>query len=100
MVKELECGISILQRKRCLSRHRLLGLIDQVAPIVHENAHFIFGSIDAGRLATLEHSISNAADGPRVWRLLREALPTAIAQGVAEQRFRRDDGSRERIVTE
>lgn len=64
-------------------------LWEQAAPIIHENVHFLFYAIPPPRRVELERAA--LAAGPRgaeAWHLLREALPTAIAQGVAEQSFR------------
>ncbi len=63
-------------------------LRDEVAPIVHENAHFLFHRIPQDRIARL-HEIATQAGpaGVEAWNLLAEALPTAIAQGVADETF-------------
>ena len=79
---------------QAIGRHLLFeirpweGLVDESAPIVHENAHFLFYRIDRQRRESLQRVAHEM--GPRgrtAWRLLLEALPTAIAQGVAYQRF-------------
>ena len=64
------------------------GLRDQVAPIVHENAHFLYLLRPASRRAEMA-AIADASGehGPTAWALLQEALPTAIAQGVADSRL-------------
>ncbi len=62
---------------------------EEVAPIVHENAHFLFLAIDPERRRRLAQGME--AEGPlgsEAWRALGEALPTAIAQGVADKTFR------------
>jgi len=71
------------------------GLADEVAPIVHENVHFLLSRIPAARSAALERAAQDVKPwGADAWGLLQEALPTAIAQGVADQSFRPDDWSR------
>jgi hypothetical protein len=71
-------------------------LQDQIAPIVHENAHFLFYRIETGRLGALRRAaLESGSRGEQAWELLREALPTAIAQGVADSRFRRGGWSRD-----
>lgn len=65
------------------------GLMDQVAPIVHENAHLLFSRMSRERSESLERAAAESgASGREAWQLLREALPTAIGQGAAGQRFR------------
>jgi len=64
-------------------------LADEAAPIAHENAHLLFKRIPQARRDALR-AVALAA-GPRgeeAWRLLHEALPTAIAQGLADRSFR------------
>ncbi len=89
---------------QAIGRHLLLeiredeSLLDQVPPIVHENAHFLFHRLPAERRAALEARAERLGPGGvEAWRLLLEALPTAIAQGVAGERFLRErwsiDGS-------
>lgn len=79
---------------QAIGRHLLVevrpweGLSQQLGPLVHENAHFLFDRIEAPRMQTLRQAA--AGDGKRgvgAWRALREALPTAIAQGVACERL-------------
>lgn len=73
------------------------GLDEQVAPIVHENAHLLFLRMPPAARETLERRAQRAgARGATAWKLLGEALPTAIAQGVADSRFRRGRWSAER----
>jgi hypothetical protein len=63
-------------------------LRDEVGPIVHEIAHFLFMRVDAARSRALHETARRADDrGERAWRLMLEALPTAIAQGEASRRF-------------
>lgn len=64
-------------------------LLDEVAPLVHENAHFLFQRMAPSRRQALEDFAAGlGSEGQRAWRLLHEALPTAIAQGVADESFR------------
>jgi len=64
-------------------------LSDQVGPIVHENAHFLYRGMDRERLAALRrHASQLSPEGTEAFRVLEEALPTSIAQGLAEERFR------------
>lgn len=79
---------------QALGRHLLLeirpwdGLTDEVGPIVHENVHFLFLRIPEERRRALEKvARQQGRRGVRAWSTLREALPTAIAQGVAARRF-------------
>jgi hypothetical protein len=66
-------------------------LARQVAPIVHENVHFLFSRVPASRRDALERAaLSVEPWGAEAWRLLEEALPTAMAQGVADRSFRRE----------
>lgn len=63
-------------------------LKDQIGPIVHENAHFLFRSLDAQRVARLGRVAGETGPaGSRAWNVLGEALPTALAQGVATRRL-------------
>jgi hypothetical protein len=79
---------------QAFGRHLLLevrprdGLLDEVAPIVHENAHFLMYRMDADKLRTfVEIARSMGATGAEAWNVLSEALPTALAQGSTAQRF-------------
>lgn len=63
-------------------------LKDQLAPIVHESAHYLFFRADRDAMQNAQAQLNRR--GPQAvaaWRLLREALPTAIAQGFAEQQL-------------
>jgi len=56
--------------------------------IIHENVHVMWEMIPGRRLRSLEEAAGKAAPrGERVWRLLHEALPTALGQGVGQARF-------------
>jgi hypothetical protein len=80
-------------------RHLLIEIrsVDDVATtasvIAHENAHLLMGRIGDARLERLERLVqdSRAAEAARG---LREALPTALGQGVADRKFRREWTSR------
>lgn len=62
--------------------------LGQISVIAHENSHFLFERIDEDRLRRLRSAaVSAAPDGERIWGLLREALPTALGQGIAESRI-------------
>jgi len=82
---------------QAIGRHLLIeirpreGLAEQVAPIVHENAHFLFQRIDDKRSESLARlAAEHGRPGEDAWLLLREALPTALGQGVASRRFQPD----------
>jgi hypothetical protein len=65
------------------------GLAEEAAPIVHENVHLLLRRIPAERWAQLEAAASAVEPhGSEAWRTLQEALPTAIAQGIVDSRFR------------
>lgn len=71
-------------------------LVDEVSPIVHENAHFLFYRIPQSRRDALgARAARSGPAGPEAWFLLHEALPTAIGQGVAGARFRGKRWSRQ-----
>ena len=64
-------------------------LADQAEVIVHENAHFLFDRVPRERRAALRAAAARqGAAGERAWSLLREALPTALGQGVAGHELR------------
>jgi len=64
------------------------GLLDEIPPIVHENAHLLFHRMDPERLRRFARRVAHLGpEGAAAWRSLLEALPTAIAQGVAGERF-------------
>ena len=68
-------------------------LTDEAAPIIHENVHFLYRKIPESRRELLEQAALDSG-GDEAWLLLREALPTAIAQGVADRSFRPETWSR------
>lgn len=69
-------------------------LASQIAPIVHENAHFLMSRMQPARSAALQSLVAaNEQRASPAWQLLHEALPTAIAQGVADEAFGRSGWS-------
>jgi len=60
---------------------------DQAAPIVHENAHYLWQRMSEDLRDRLLEVARGNPQGLQAWELLREALPTAIAQGVADRAF-------------
>jgi hypothetical protein len=70
-------------------------LADQAAVIVHENVHFLWEAMPEERRRGLEQvARGHAPHGAEAWDVLREALPTALGQGVADRAFRPLDWSR------
>lgn len=70
-------------------------LADQASVIVHENVHFLWEAMPADRRRGLEQvAAAHAPHGAEAWAVLREALPTALGQGVADRAFRPLDWSR------
>ncbi|ANM30834.1 hypothetical protein ABI59_16510 [Acidobacteria bacterium Mor1] len=63
-------------------------LEDVASVIVHENAHFLDNRQPRPRVRELlAQTVKNDTDGA-AYRTLREALPTALGQGVADRLFR------------
>lgn len=62
-------------------------LLDEVPPVVHENAHFLWYRMESNRSDRLADAARALPDGARTWRLFHEAVPTALGQGVAARRF-------------
>jgi hypothetical protein len=63
-------------------------LLDEVAPIIHENSHLLFYRMGEERIARYrELAATQGTLGDEAWTVLHEALPTAIGQGVAYERF-------------
>ncbi|HEX6850643.1 MAG TPA: hypothetical protein VF139_04490 [Candidatus Polarisedimenticolaceae bacterium] len=70
-------------------------LADQAAVIVHENVHFLVEAMPEERRRGLERiAVAHAPHGAEAWAVLREALPTALGQGVADRAFRPREWSR------
>lgn len=64
-------------------------LAEQASVIVHENAHFLFDMVPPERRRALEdYAAGYGRAGTTTWTLLREGLPTALGQGVADKTFR------------
>ena len=78
---------------QAIGRHMLVevrdweGLSEQLGPLVHENAHLFFDRVAPERVAALRATALAGEHGAAAWDALREALPTALAQGVACERF-------------
>jgi len=73
-------------------------LAEQASVLVHENAHFLFAEMDpVRRRAIAEVFLRHGREGAAAWGLLREALPTALGQGVAD-RLLRPDGWSDRLA--
>lgn len=65
------------------------GLAETASVIVHENAHFLFERLSPERRDALEAVLLRHGDaGRHAWNVLREAIPTALGQGVADRHFR------------
>ncbi len=63
-------------------------LKDEVAPIVHENVHFLFYNMPPARLEALRRATFAVEPwGAEAWGMLAEALPTAIGQGLADRAY-------------
>jgi len=63
-------------------------LSHQASVIVHENAHVMFNRVDDDRLRRMEAMAAHSKRTKRAWVALREALPTALGQGLADREFR------------
>lgn len=64
-------------------------LADQASVIAHENAHFLWSLVPQERqrrLAAYMGELDESAG--RAWILFREAIPTALGQGVTDRSFR------------
>ncbi|MBI3450789.1 MAG: hypothetical protein HY049_17980 [Acidobacteria bacterium] len=61
---------------------------DQIQVIAHETSHYLWHQLDPARNDALARRIFASGTSPAiVWRLLREALPTALGQGLADARL-------------
>jgi hypothetical protein len=59
--------------------------VEQIQVISHETAHYFWQLISPERNDELARQVHQAGPaGPVLWRLLRESLPTALGQGLAE----------------
>ena len=64
-------------------------LSDESPPIVHENSHFLWYRMDEAKNDRLREKALEITGNDDAWRLLHEALPTALGQGVAARAFLR-----------
>ena len=65
------------------------GLADEASVLVHETSHFLWGLVPPDRQRRLaEVAAERGGDGTRIFGLFREAIPTALGQGVADRSFR------------
>ena len=65
------------------------GLPEQASVLVHENAHFLFAEMAPERREALERVFRRHGEtGATAWGVLREALPTALGQGLADRALR------------
>ena len=71
-------------------------LANEVAPIVHENVHLLHSRVAPSRIEEMNEAVfaGKPRTGEAEYRL-REALPTAIAQGVASEAFQDGRWSRD-----
>jgi len=61
---------------------------DQIQVIAHETSHYLWHLVDPARNDRLARQVFAAGNaGSVTWSLLREALPTAIGQGLADSRL-------------
>ena len=64
------------------------GLEQQIAPVVHEACHYLYYAMGRERIASYRALAEARGEaGMLAWRALHEALPTALAQGVATERY-------------
>ena len=65
---------------------------DQVSVVAHEESHYLFYQMAPDRRAALEaRALAAGPSGARVWRLLQEAIPTALGQGLAVARLKPEE---------
>lgn len=61
---------------------------EQIQVIAHETTHYLWQMIPPDRMDDLARQVHAASSrGAVVWALLREGLPTAVGQGLAEARL-------------
>jgi hypothetical protein len=61
---------------------------DQTQVVAHESAHYLFELMQPERVSALEARARSLGEpGERAWKLLQEALPTALGQGLAVSRL-------------
>lgn len=64
-------------------------LAEEASVIVHENSHFLWTLVAAERRRRLAAAAAGVSDtAEETFRLLHEAIPTALGQGVADHVFR------------
>jgi hypothetical protein len=64
-------------------------LADEASVVVHENSHFLWNLVPEERQRRLANFAAGLdGDGATTFRLLGEAIPTALGQGVADRAFR------------
>ncbi len=64
------------------------GPAEQVQVIAHETSHYLWQMLPPERLEILATQVHSASpSGPVIWAMLREGLPTALGQGLADSRF-------------
>jgi hypothetical protein len=62
---------------------------DEASVVVHENAHFLWSLVPVDRQRRLARAAADLGDeGSKTFALLREAIPTALGQGIADDTFR------------
>jgi hypothetical protein len=62
----------------------------QIQVIAHETTHYLWQMLSPERRDALARRVyAGSPRGPVLWELLREGLPTAIGQGLAEKRLTR-----------
>ncbi len=60
----------------------------QIQVIAHEMAHYLWSQVEPERKDLLaRQAYASSEEGAVLWRLLREGLPTAMGQGLAEARL-------------
>lgn len=61
---------------------------EQVQVIAHETAHYLWQMMTPERIDALATQIHSASgNGPVIWTMMREGIPTAIGQGLADARL-------------
>jgi hypothetical protein len=62
--------------------------VEQIQVVSHETSHYLWSLVTPERNDAFARQVHAAGvKGPVVWSLLREALPTALSQGLAEKRL-------------
>jgi hypothetical protein len=64
-------------------------LVDTASVLAHENAHVLFERMPGRKRENVEAVfLAEGAAGAEAWNVLREALPTALGQGVFDRAYR------------